>query len=477
MGLYVNTNARSLGAQNTLNKTSRSLNTSFERLSSGLRINSAKDDAAGLAISNRMTAQVRGLNQAVRNANDGISLVQTAEGALQESTDIVQRMRELAVQAANDTNTDADRQNLQDEIDQLTSELDRIGNNTTFNNKNILDGSFAGASFHIGSNSKQSLSLNIGDARSTALGASARSTGTAAAGTQAIAANDVVINNVSVRATNAVDDTVSTSLNTSSAVAKAAAINDSSEFTGVTAIANATSDSSNAAVAGGALDAANFISINGQDITGFTVAADDADGTLVDAINSYADTTGVTASLDESNNVVLTASDGRNIEVTATGAGAARTGIGAGVTMGTITLKSDENIEVTTTAAGSSAIGFGGGAAGTQLLGKNSSSSVSTIDITSREGANRAIDIADSALSYLSENRSKLGATQNRLESTINNLSATSENLSAARSRIQDADFAQETADFTRKQILQQAGVSVLAQSNQSTQIALSLLG
>ncbi|MFN3201825.1 MAG: flagellin [Bradymonadia bacterium] len=474
MGLFVNTNARSLGAQNTLNKTSKKLSTSFERLSSGLRINSAKDDAAGLAISNRMTAQVRGLNQAVRNANDGISLVQTAEGALQESTDIVQRMRELAVQAANDTNTDADRQNLQDEVDQLVSELDRIGNNTTFNNQNILDGSFNGARFQIGANSNQSLSVNISDARSTALGASARETGSTA-GTQAIAANDVVINNVSIRATNAVDDTVSTSLATSSAIAKAAAINDSSEFTNVTAIANSTVDDGNADVAGGALDATNFITINGQDITGVTVSADDADGTLVDTINSYADSTGVIASLDSSNNVVLTAVDGRNIEVTATGAGAARTGLGAGVSQGTVTLQSSENISATLTANGSSAIGFGGGA-GNIVLGKNSSSSVSTIDITSRDGANRAIDIADQALSYLSETRSSLGATQNRLESTINNLSATSENLAAARSRIQDADFAQETADLTRTQILQQAGTSILAQSNQSSQIALSLL-
>ena len=137
MGLNINTNLSSLNAQRQLTSTSNSLGRSFERLSSGLRINGAKDDAAGLSITTRFTAQIRGLNQAVRNSNDGISLTQTAEGALSETTNILQRMRELAVQAANDTNTTADRQNLQDEVDQLVSELDRIGNNTTFNNWNI----------------------------------------------------------------------------------------------------------------------------------------------------------------------------------------------------------------------------------------------------------------------------------------------------------------------------------------------------
>ena len=475
MGLYVNTNVSSLNAQRRLRSSSNGLNRSFERLSSGMRINSAKDDAAGLAISNRMTSQVRGLNQAVRNSNDGISLAQTAEGALDETGSILQRMRELAVQAANDTNTTADRQNLQDEIDQLVTELDRIGNNTTFNNQNILDGSFIGMRIHAGSNSHQTVDLNIGDARSTALGRQSRNLG-ATAGTQAIAANDVVINNVSIRATNAVDDTVSTTLSTSSAVSKAAAINDSSEFTGVRAIVNASVDSGNADVAGGVLDATNFITINGQDITGFTVAADDADNTLVDAINSYADSTGVTASLDDSNNVVLTANDGRNIEVTATGAGAARTGIAAGVTMGTVTLQSEENIDLTLTAAGSSAIGFGAGA-GNVVLGVNSDHATSAVNITSRDGANTAIDILDVAIDQVSKQRSGLGAFMNRMESSINNMQATSENLSAARSRIQDADFATETAQMTRNQILQQASTSILAQANQGPNIALNLLG
>ena len=152
MALTINTNVMSLNAQRNLGTSQSQLAKSMQRLSSGLRINSAKDDAAGLAISDRMTSQIRGLNQASRNANDGISLAQTAEGALQESTNILQRMRELAVQSANDTNTSSDRASLQAEVSQLQSELDRIAETTTFNGKNLLDGSLGGAKFQVGAN-------------------------------------------------------------------------------------------------------------------------------------------------------------------------------------------------------------------------------------------------------------------------------------------------------------------------------------
>ena len=161
------TNTASLNAQNNLSKSTNDLQTSLQRLSSGLRINSAKDDAAGLAIADRMTSQIRGLNQAVRNANDGISLAQTAEGAMSESSNILQRMRELAIQSANDTNSASDRANLQKEVSQLQSELNRIADNTTFNGKNILDGSFSAAKFHVGSNADETISVSIGGARST----------------------------------------------------------------------------------------------------------------------------------------------------------------------------------------------------------------------------------------------------------------------------------------------------------------------
>ena len=276
MAVIINTNVASLNAQRNLNKSQHGLQRSMQRLSSGLRINSAKDDAAGLAISDRMTAQIRGLNQAARNAQDGISLAQTAEGALDETTNLVQRMRELAVQAANDTNTDTDRQSLDDEFQQLKEEITRIASKTQFNGKQILDGSLSGT-------------------------------------------------------TNAVH---------------------------------------------------------------FQVGAN-----------------------------------------------------------------ADETIEVTIGSMGASGLG------------------INTLVITStRAHANSAISALDGALSTIDTQRGELGAKQNRLESTIANLSNVSENLSAARSRIRDADIAQETSEMTKNNILQQAGVSVLSQANQSSQLALGLL-
>lgn len=478
MGLFVNSNIASLNAQRNLSKAAGSLGRSFERLSSGLRINSAKDDAAGLAISSRFTSQIRGLNQAVRNTNDGVSLAQTAEGALQESANIVQRIRELSVQAANDTNTTSDRESLQAEVDQLVSELDRIAETTTFNSGKILDGSFVGAKFHVGANARETITVNVSDARASSLGRQVRVESaqaiTIAAG-EGLADGDLTINDIAVRETVAADDTVSTTQHAASAISKAAAINDSTEFTGVRAIVGKT-EVTVGAIAGTDLDSDNFITINGQAITGIEVEADDANDALVGAINAVADETGVVASINEANELVLTAEDGRNINLQVTGA----VGLGAladGNDLafgGTLTLQSEGQIQL-----GGADFGKLGdiGAAGATLFGVNSDAAVNTIDITTREGANRAIEIADVAIGQIASTRADLGAVQNRLESTISNLSATSQNLSAARSRIQDADFAEESAIFSRNQILQQAGISVLAQANQQPQVALSLLG
>jgi len=271
MALTINTNIASLNAQRNLGVSQSALNKSMQRLSSGLRINSAKDDAAGLAISDRMTAQIRGLNQASRNANDGISLAQTAEGALQESTNLLQRMRELAIQSANDTNSDTDRDSIQAEVTQIIAELDRIASDTQFNGKALLDGTMTGATFHVGANAGQTISFDIDAADATTLG-------------------------------------------------------------------------------------------------------------------------------------------------------------------------------------------------------------VDGVDLTSAGDPDAAITAVDSALDDIDTIRGGLGAVQNRFESTIANLNNVSENLSAARSRILDADIAQETSEMTKNSILQQAGVSILAQANQTPQLALSLL-
>jgi len=272
MALTINTNVASLNAQRNLGTSQGALNKSMQRLSSGLRINSAKDDAAGLGISDRMTSQIRGLNQAVRNANDGISLAQTAEGALQEGTNILQRMRELAIQSANDTNSTDDRNSLNAEVGQLISELDRIAGNTTFNGRGLLNGSTNAALFHVGAEAGQTISITIGSANATALG-------------------------------------------------------------------------------------------------------------------------------------------------------------------------------------------------------------VNAVTVSTQVGANATISTVDAAIMDIDNMRGELGAVQNRFESTIANLSNVSENLSAARSRILDADIAQETSNMTKYNILQQAGVSILAQANQQPQLALSLLG
>jgi len=480
MGLYVNTNVASLNAQRSLGKATNGLGRSFQRLSSGLRINTAKDDAAGLSIANRLNAQIRGLNQAVRNTNDGISLAQTVEGALEESGNILQRIRELGVQAANDTNTESDRTSIQAEVDQLVEEIDRIAETTTFNNQRVLDGAFIGAKFHVGANARESISVSVSDARADKLGRQARNTSAndiqVEGGNQALLDNDVVINAITIRATVDADDVLSTTLGSASAIAKAAAINDSTEFSGVRAIVEDTVAVATADIAAVTLDSTNNIVINGEIISGFRVEDNDANDTLVGAINAVAEETGVVASLDETNRLVLTANDGRNIEITVSGNGT-RTGlaaaVGTTVTGGRVTLQSDEQYDLSGNAIDK--LGDIGGP-GATLFGVNSENSVATIDVTTRDGANTAIDIVDVAISQVSTIRGDLGAIQNRLESTINNLQTSSENLSAARSRIIDADFAEETAIFSRNQIIQQAGISVLAQANQQPQVALSLL-
>ncbi len=468
MGLFINTNVASINAQRRLSQSNVNLSRSFERLSSGLRVNSAKDDAAGLAISNRFTAQIRGLNQAVRNSNDGISLAQTVEGALQESTHVLQRIRELSVQSANDTNTDSDRESLNAEVDQLIDELNRIGNTTTFNGQNVINGSFVETYFHVGANARETVSLRLQDARASALGRAAIEE-TAVVSTNALANGDVVINNISIRATQAVDDQLSTSFATGSAIAKAAAINDSSEFTGIQARALAT-EVDGGAIAGGTLDGTNYVQINGEVITGVIATADDADDLLVQQINAVVEQTGVIATLDADGELLLNARDGRNIEIVIGGTGNTITGLSAGLSTGQLELSGTVQFDLQGNQP--DFVGLAGG----RLVGVNSSNAVDTVDITTRAGSNRGIEVVDRALEEISSQRARLGAVQNRLESTISNLSNVSENLSAARSRILDADFAKESAALSRHQILQQAGTSILAQANQQSQQALSLL-
>ena len=488
MGMFINTNTKALNTQRRLMKTGRLLDKSFQRLSSGLRINSAADDAAGLSIATRMQSQIRGINQAVRNTNDGISLAQTVEGALDESTNILQRMRELSIQAANDTNTLADREAMQAEVFHLKEELDRIAKTTRFNDTRVLDGSFAGSKFHIGYKANETVEVRAMDARVSILGRQARYDGQLV-NSQALNNGDVIINNTTIRGTVPSDDVLSTSNSAGSAIAKAAAINDATQYTGVRAIVNKTAVSGNNSIGGVTLNSENYIVINDEMITGFEVRDNDASGSLLDAINAISNKTGVSARLDEKLNLVLEAEDGRNIDVEVAGlasslnldmtGGVATANGNRLVQGGSITLQSTEaiTIEHPDQAVALAKLGHGDNAGGPTILGVNSNYSVETIDITSRLGANQAMDILDVALNQVSMIRSDLGAIQNRMMNTVNNLAATSENVSAARARIQDADIAAESAQLSRVQILQQAGTSILAQANQAPQQIMQLLG
>ncbi|MBN1477381.1 flagellin [Candidatus Sumerlaeota bacterium] len=469
MALTVNSNIASLTAQRNLGRTAVELRTALERLSSGLRINRAGDDAAGLAISEALRAQIRGLQQATRNANDGLSLVGTAEGALNESTNIIQRIRELSVQAANGTNSDANRASLQDEIDQLIQELDRIGNTTQFNGRNLLDGTFVDVSLHVGANRNQTLDISIDDVRASTLGAVAIVTGSAistAANSGADLA-DFVINGVAIDDPLATDDTLSTTQNDASAIALVAAINRAAGQSGVSAEANGTVYTGGA-IAGGTLDGTNYVEINGVRIQG-AFLANDSDGALREAINDVSNQTGVIATIDASNQLVLTAADSRNIAITAAGTGATITGLTPEVYHGSLTLYSDDTI----TTGGTDVVATGFTASSTAV---DPNTAINRVDITTAEGAQDAIRTADFALNQITSIRASLGAITNRLESTVSNLQMTAENLSASESRIRDADFAVETAALTRAQILQQAGTSILAQANLVPQAALALL-
>jgi flagellin len=680
MASYVNTNIASLNAQRNLANSSTGLTTALQRLSSGMRINSAKDDAAGLAISQRMASQINGLDQAGRNANDGISVAQTAEGAMSGIGDNLQRLRTLAVQAANSSNSDSDRSKIQNEVSSLVSEIGRVAGSTQFNGINLLDGSFSNRAFQVGANANQTIAVSIDSVTTDKLGSAQTSALTAANNGTAMVAGDLTINGVSVGGSVSSSDNASYSGNAASAIAKAAAINAVSSQTGVTAKADA-NEVGGAKMTPSALT--GTLKINGVDTASISTTSDAATSraAVISAINAISGQTGVVASDSGSSagGVKLTAADGRNITVSATTLTSAATGIanaGAGTTTyGKFTLTSSKAINVagnstnlanagvvagtyaTQTAYSSSTAGAGaafaasdfkingvsvgpslattdtassknasysaiskvaainaissqtgvtatanannvagagqtlvaaavtgtfqingiatatvtlsgtdaaadrastinainaisgqtgvkaidGGtsANGISLVaadGRNidisssdtslntgsgiatsgtnygtftlnsaksftvdagstgvdmstigmvkqgtygagrSGQSLSSVDVSTADGANKAIVAIDNAIESVNSSRAQLGAIQNRFTSTVATLSSTSENLTNAKSRITDADFAQETAALTRGQILQQAGTAMLAQANQLPQGVLSLL-
>ncbi len=378
MPQIINTNISSLNAQRHLNSSQGAASTAMQRLSSGLRINSAKDDAAGLAIADRFTAQIKGLNQAARNANDAISLTQTAEGAMTSVTDNLQRIRELAVQSANASNSTTDRAALQTEAAQLKSEIDRVANQSHFNGIKLLDGSFTSGVFQVGANAGETITVSG-------------------------------LQNSTLAALGSV-----TSASTQSAV-----------VSGLTTTATVVTD----------------FTVNGTDIGPLAAVGTSQQraAQVVDAVNKISSTTNVNAYLDATTSRIVLTSNAA-ITLAGSGAGLAATGFAAATT------------------------------AAATVTG------LTTLDISSYAGASQAITQVDSALGQINTSRATLGAMQSRFMAAITNLQTASENLSASRSRIQDTDYAAETAALTRSQILQQAGMAMLAQANQSPNQVMTLL-
>ncbi|WP_303290751.1 flagellin [Marinobacter sp. SS5-14b] len=393
MALGINTNVASLSAQNQLSKSQGMNDQALERLSSGLRINSAKDDAAGLAISTRFQSQISGLNVATRNANDGISLSQTTEGALDEITNNLQRIRELSVQAANGSNSASDREALNDEVQQRIAEIDRISGQTAFNGLKVLDGSFGQQSFQVGANAGETISINIQNGtREGQIGDIATSSGSSL---------------------------------------------------------DASADLSGRALA---------VSIGEGD--------DKAIAIEIGGIASGLAELGLSAT---SGNIAQFAAD----KINAAGVGGLFAEVVLSGTATVVKLSASDDLRFADFGTIGSA---SAGSLDSTTLISASQGSLVDLDISDVQGANNAILRVDSALGNVNELRGQLGAVQNRFESTIANLSTSVENLSASNSRILDADFAAETANLAKSQVLQQAGISVLAQANARPQQVLSLL-
>ncbi|MBK8973233.1 MAG: flagellin [Hahellaceae bacterium] len=672
MPQVINTNIASLNAQRNLDRSQNLASVSLQRLSSGLRINSAKDDAAGLAISTRFDAQIRGTSVAIRNAGDGISLAQTGEGSLNNITTALQRMRELALQSANGSNTDLERSSIQEEVDQLKAEIASISKNTNFNGRNLLDGSFQNVSFQTGANVGETISVSIAKTTEATLGTAVTNGISSSTTTGAsLASGDLTINGISVPAANAANDGASSASPELSSITLAAAINSVADLSGVEAKVNAnfvggtsvasvsntagtvsingtsislqgTGQAANLAAdlqsvaeainlhsgetgvkamvdlnnldggvslvaddgrniqitgasaasfglkaagtytgtytlvsrdgsditigsttgksqesagleigtysgansgingaavtgsisagdlsingvsigpsltsydnasttgkAGSAISIATAINqvsdktgvtakaqatqvtssdltanqqVSGLEINGITINAA-ASGTgstssqqvalVVNAINEKAAQTGVRAEVVDDNQFQLIADDGRNINV---GGTVTNTGLSATTTRGSVTLSSAGQITVgSANSTGPSASGFAKGTYG----GAETGVLVKDISVLTVADAEKAVKGIDNALNQVSRAAAQLGAIQNRFESTISNLSTKSENLSAANSRIRDADFAAETSALSKAQVLQQAGISVLAQANARPQQVLSLL-
>jgi flagellin len=409
----INTNMSANIAANSMVRNERTMTSTMERLSTGLRINSAKDDAAGLAISSKMTSQIRGLDQAVRNANDAISMIQVAEGAMKEVTNMFQRMRELAVQSISDSNTADDRSALNNEYKQLSAEVARIAENTQWNGTNILDGARTNSVFQIGANANQTIAVNFGDLSTN----NATTALTQTAGTTAT--TDAPSASIAVTGTVAADDVISFK----------------------------TADGNFVTVT---LNAAQATALNA---TAAQLTADDATSP-----GTGDGTAGSGTTYDEAVTAVgtLTSSD---------------------TSVGTLTVAVTDGKLVISGTAGAATISTASTVAVTDIqITRGTHAPVAASDITTRASATSALGILDTGIENVNSTRATLGASMSRLEYAADNLQNVSQNSSAARSRVLDADYASETTELARTQIIQQASTAMLSQANQAQQSVLSLL-
>ncbi|NWD82712.1 flagellin [Pseudomonas reactans] len=490
MALTVNTNIASITTQGNLNKAGGALATSMQRLSSGLRINSAKDDAAGLQIANRLTSQINGLGQAVKNVNDGISIAQTAEGAMQASTDILQKMRTLALSSATGSLSADDRKSNNDEYQALTSELTRISQTTTFGGQKLLDGSYGTKAIQVGANANETINLslenvaanNIGSQqiKSVAITPSATGIGSAT-GTITVTGNGQVSNAIAVPI---------------GASAQSIASKMNGAIGGLTATASTEVqiEVDNAAFTTGATPAAAAtfsMTVNGQTVTMTGVTSQSG---LADQLKSNAAKLGISVNFDEAKKTLSVKSDtGENIEFGSvaasaasagaitikskdgsggfpTGAGTALSNTTAMIATGQVSLDSSKGYSLSGAGVG----GLFGAAAATTAA--STKTTIANTDVTSADMAQNALSVIDKAIGTIDSVRSGLGATQNRLTTTADNLQNIQKNSTAARSTVQDVDFASETAELTKQQTLQSASTAILSQANQLPSAVLKLL-
>lgn len=488
MSFRINTNVAALSAQTSLTKTNNALSSSLAKLSSGLRINSAADDASGMSIADSLRSQANSLSQAISNANDGVSISQIADGAMDEQIKILDTIKTKATQAAQDGQSTSSRKALQSDISKLMDELDNIASTTSYNGKSLLSGTFTNSQFQIGAYSNQTVTMSIGATSSDKIGQTRFETGEMGTATGTVTMTFSAATGADITIASVI---ISTSAGTGVG-ALAAEINKNTDATGVSASWSLT-QTGTAAVVSGTL---SNLTINGVTIaSSLDVQKNDSDGVLVNAINQYSSTTGVTASIDSKGQLELTSSDGRGINVAGLGS---QGNITDGTYTGRLTLTKSGAADISYSVGGSETDIFDTSAnqksVGLRdMMGSISSTTAEAMGafandnvvgagedigagVTTYAGAQAMIKIAQSAQETLDSIRANIGSVQNQLTSTINNISVTQVNVTSAESQIRDVDFASESATFSKNNILAQSGSYALSQANSVQQNVLKLL-